>query len=614
MTTDFKRNNLDKSLSPYLRQHSDNPIWWQEWTPESLAEASKTGKKILVSIGYSTCHWCHVMASEAFSDKEIADYLNENYISIKVDREQRPDIDQYFMAFLIRTSANGGWPLNAFLSSDAQPIAAFTYIPVQRRYGMPAMIEILRAVKQRGQGIEFSPAESRPDFRNHSFDQIISDIIAGSDTQSGGFGDGHKFPQCSTLLFLLSHYERYRQKKTGDVIKTTLKAMMTRGLHDHLQGGFFRYCVDEQWTIPHFEKMLYDQAMLLWTYSWAYSVFKINDYLDVIDGILQCLDETFLEDGLFISAHDADTHHQEGETYLWSWDELETVLTAIELQELQQRYFMSREGNFEGKIHLVGRNYFKRSGLEEKLLSLRRQKPQPFADRKIITSWNALAGVGLIMAYRATGKDTLLDKATTVFTRLINHHLVNDKLAHSSLNGTLQEQEFLEDAASLLLLATYIEEERAAINEQPEGSGAVKTVLNNATKEPGPPSGLYVKNIESLKGKVECFRDSDSWIQSNNPDFMKVSADEFDHPAPASSSLAEMALLRCRLLSGEEDSIKKMNPQNGREFFNIASFIADGHWHMIHTPHKIDWNEISINSIQIRAEIYSDCFEGKCFS
>jgi len=584
MATDFQRNNLDKSLSPYLQQHSDNPVWWQEWTPESLAEAKRTGKKILVSIGYSTCHWCHVMASETFSDKEIADYLNENYISIKVDREQRPDIDQYFMDFLTRTSGSGGWPLNAFLSHDAKPIVAFTYIPVEKRYGMQGMIEILRAVKERGQGIEFARKEGQPNFHNRSFDEIISNIIAETDTHNGGFGNSHKFPQCSTLLFLLSHYERYRQEGTKSVIIRTLNAMMTRGLHDHLQGGFFRYCVDAKWTIPHFEKMLYDQAMLLWTYSWAYSVFKINDYLDVIECILKCLDETFLEDGLYISAHDADTHHREGETYLWRLEELERVLTDTELKELQKRYFISREGNFEGKIHLVGRNYFKWGRLEEKLLILRRKKPQPFSDKKIITSWNALVGVGLIMGYRATGKKTLLDRATSLFLGLINKHFTNGKLAHSSLNGILQEQEFLEDAASLLLFATYIEEEKSVEKER----------------------------IENLKGKVENFRDSDSWIESSNPDFMKVTAHEFDHPIPASSSLAEMAFLRCRVLSIEEGLIKKMNPQYGREFFNIVSFIADGHWHIIHTPDKIDWESISINTIQIRSKKYSNCFEGTC--
>lgn len=594
MATDFRRNNLDRSLSPYLRQHADNPIWWQEWTLESLAEAKRAGKNILVSIGYSTCHWCHVMASEAFSDDEIADYLNENYLSIKVDREQRPDLDHYFMAFLMRTSGSGGWPLNAFLSPAAQPIAAFTYMPVERRYGMQGMIEILRAVKERGQGIAFSPEEGRPNFRNRSYDEIVANLITGSDTQNGGFGNGHKFPQCSTLLFLISHYERYRQKETGDVITRTLTAMMTRGLHDHLQGGFFRYCVDAKWTIPHFEKMLYDQAMLLWTYSWAYSVFKVNDYLDVIQGILKCLDETFLEDGLYISAHDADTHHHEGGTYLWSWEELERVLTDIELKELQKRYFITSEGNFEDKIHLVGRNYFTRSGLEEKLLTLRRKKPQPGADRKIITSWNALVGIGLIMVYRATGKNTLLDKATSLFSRLTHKHYATGKLAHSSLDGILQEQEFLEDAASLLLLATYIEEEKAAAQARRL------------------PSNFFVGTFENLKGTVDCFRDSESWIESNNPDFMKVSAHEFDHPVPASSSLAEMALLRWRVLSSEQGSIKKMNPQNGREFFAIVSFIADGHWHMIHTPEKIDWDKISINSIQIRAEMYSDCFEGTC--
>lgn len=584
MAIDFKRNNLDRSLSPYLRQHAENPIWWQEWTQEALAEARRTGKKLLVSIGYSTCHWCHVMASEAFSDKAIADYLNEHYISIKVDREQRPDIDQYFMDFLVRTSGSGGWPLNTILSPDAKPIVAFTYIPVERRYGMPGMLEILRAVKERGEGIAFAPGGVRPNFHNHSFDELLSSILAEADSRNGGFGDGHKFPQCSTLLFLLSHYERYRLKETRAVIIQTLDAMMTRGLHDQVQGGFFRYCVDAEWTIPHFEKMLYDQAMLLWTYAWAYSVFKNSDYLDVIKGILQCLEETFLEDGLYISAHDADTQHHEGETYLWKQEELERILTDIEREALQEKYFITRGGNFEGKIHLVGRRFSKRSGLEDQLLAARRNKPQPFADRKIITSWNALVGVGLIMAYRATGDGKLLDQATALFSRLCRRHFAHGKLAHSSLNGTLQEQEFLEDAAALLLLATYIEEEEVAVNEY----------------------------CEPLREKVACFRDSEGWIESCNPDFMKVPAHEFDHPVPASSSLAEMALLRCKILSGDADALKKMNPQLGREFFSVASFIADGHWHLLHTPEKILWADLPINTIQVRAAAYADCFEGTC--
>ncbi|HBM16737.1 MAG TPA: hypothetical protein DD381_10405 [Lentisphaeria bacterium] len=584
MNIDYLKNNLDKSLSPYLRQHSNNPIWWQEWNPQSLAEARRTGKNILVSIGYSTCHWCHVMASEAFSNSEIADYLNKNFISIKVDREQRPDIDQYFMSFLVKTTGSGGWPLNAFLTPDAEPIAAFTYIPVQSCYGIPSMMDIIKAVRERGIAAQFSMNEWRTDFKSESFDDAVSMIISGADTQNGGFGKGHKFPQCSTLLFLLSYYERYKNPQIGNHLIKTLNAIMTGGLHDHLQGGFFRYCVDPQWNIPHFEKMLYDQAMLLWTYSWAYSVFKTEDYLDVIRGIIRCLEETFMENNLFISAHDADTNHKEGDTYLWSYDELEKALTKKKFSSLQERYFIAPDGNFEGKIHLTGRNYCKKDNLEKELLTIRKSKPQPFADRKIITSWNALVGIGLIMAYRASGTKELLDKAILLFNNLVEKHLKNSILSHSSLNLINQEQEFLEDISSLMLFATYIEEEKGNCREI----------------------------ISLLKTKLIEYREGDKWIESRNRDFKKVPSSEFDHPLPSSSSMAEMDLLRTSVLFEQNIISSDRKPQHSRDYFNICSFMEEGHWHFIKTPEKIESNSLSINSIQVKSKSYSDCFEGKC--
>lgn len=577
------KNNLGKSSSPYLRQHADNPIHWQEWSSEIIELADKLNKHILVSIGYSTCHWCHVMASEAFSDLEIAQYLNENFISVKVDREQRPDIDQHFMMFINKTTGGGGWPLNVFLSPKGDPITAFTYIPIQRKFGMPSMIEILKAVRTNSTGVRFEGIESANVSSGMTLDLIVSTLEKGYDQLNGGFGNDHKFPPHCTLLFLISYYERYKNPRVKAIIENTLQNMMIRGLHDHLQGGFFRYCVDSQWTIPHFEKMLYDQAMMLWVYSWAYTVFKKEEYKEVIDGIEKCLDETFLDDGLYISAHDADTEHHEGKTYLWTLKELRNALDPDEFLLFTNNYNITESGNFEKANHLIRRIPGKRGILEKKLLMIRKKRVQPFADKKIITSWNALTAIGFVMAWRATGNELLLDKAVNVLEKLIQKHFNGTTIAHSSLDGLIQNHGFLEDASALLLLATYIHEEKRDRKDL-----------------------LY-----SLKEIVLSFR-KDKWIENKNNDFTAVAASDFDHPAPSSTSLAEMAILRTSILMNEKFSSINYKTPFSNDFYNLSAFISEGHWHLIHTPEKLPWNKLSLNSIQVFLKEFSDCYEEKC--
>ena len=582
---DISRNNLDKSISPYLRQHAENPINWQEWSHEILDMAQKDQKKIFVSIGYSTCHWCHVMAQEAFSNLKIAQFLNQHFISIKVDKEQRPDIDQYFMSFIQSSTGSGGWPLNVFLSPDAQPIFACTYIPVHPRYGMPGMLDLLKSIINVKKGISFTPTCDLGDVEESSLESLIHSMVLSYDGIYGGFGLTNKFPSPSTLLFLLSYYERYRDIKIKNVIEHTLLMMMNRGLHDHLQGGFFRYCVDRKWTIPHFEKMLYDQAMLLWTYSWAYKVLKHQAYLSVIMGIVDCLEETFIENGLYLAAHDADTKHIEGATYLWSFEELENLLNSEELVYLMKHYEISKKGNFEGNNHLVRKEFGKRGIIEEKLLNIRKKRVQPFKDQKIITSWNALTGIGYVMAWRATGEISFLNHAENILNNLIQKHLIGDILVHSSFGEKLHRQAYLEDAAALLLIASFMYEENKS----------EKKVLN------------------LLREKVTQFHNG-SWFNSNATDFFKMPANGFDHPIPSSLSLVNMALLRCSILLKEDYHPLKYRLHSGNEFYNLCAFIAQGHWHIIHSADLLPWDDVSINSIQVKDSIYSDCFEGSCLS
>ena len=402
---------MDKASSPYLKQHENNPIFWQEWNKETLEHARKENKMILVSIGYSTCHWCHVMAREAFSDEKVSSYINKNFISIKVDREQRPDIDHYYMNFIQSTRRGGGWPLNVVCTPDAEPLYAFTYYPINPKIeiGLCGILDLLDPIKnsyERNKKIpKFEQITLKP--INYAESQIFKELLYQFDNYNGGFGYAQKFSPSSTLLFMLHSYENSKNEEIKKMIEKTLEVMALRGLHDHLQGGFFRYCVDSNWTIPHFEKMLYDQAMLLWIYSNAYKVLKKESYKVIIDKIVNCLKDTFQDDDLYYSAIDADTNHEEGKTYVWDEKEIEKNLYEGEYEKFSSVYAL--ENNFEDKIHLIKKKEGFIPEVEKKLLEIRKKREQPFTDRKIITSWNALTGIALIHAFRATRNQEYLE-------------------------------------------------------------------------------------------------------------------------------------------------------------------------------------------------------------
>ena len=586
----FQRNNLDQASSPYLQQHKDNPIWWQEWDKETLDYAKKKNKLIFVSIGYATCHWCHVMAEDAFSSQVISDELNRHFVSIKVDREERPDLDQYFMDFATRTTGQGGWPLNVILSPEGKPFFAGTYFPVEPRDMMPGFTKVLEEARRwyeehQEDLMEFQLIAKEPKELALEEGKILDTISRLFDKKHGGFGTGAKFPPHSTLLYLMHYFDLAEDEALREMITKTLDAMSFRGLHDHLQGGFYRYCVDGKWTISHFEKMLYDQAMHLWVYSTAYKLFNRSQDKIIAQKLIQCLEETFEDQGLFYSAHDADTDHEEGGTYLWTMDELKSALTAEELESFQRVFDVSEKGNLEGKNHLVKKSDEFLPEIEQKLLKAREKRPQPFMDQKIVTGHNALIGIGLVLAHRFVGIKKALAKAQNLFDQLIKLHFVNKKLAHSSIDGKRQEQEFLEDYASVLLLATYLNEE----------------------------TDSYRGLIKQLLDKIDRFFDEQWYANVATDDFARIPASLFDHPIPSPVSLAEFARFRARrILEIQKETTLSLQPPHQRDFYNSVVLFAKGNLHEIHAPKTLDWNQLPLNSMQIRGTRYQDCFRFKC--
>ena len=587
MRDQFNRNNLGNSSSPYLRQHSGNPIWWQEWNSEALAHAAAENKPLLVSVGYATCHWCHVMAAEAFSDPETADYLNEHFVSIKIDREQRPDIDQYMMNFIQAQAGSGGWPLNVFLTPGLKPVHALTYAPLRTTGNRYSFLYIAQAVieflKSRGDNImPFSPSEQEAPVADA--EGITGSLGEYFDREHGGFGAGQKFPPHTTLLYMLYRLSVSPDEMLSEMVNTTLEAMMMRGLNDHLQGGIYRYCVDREWTIPHFEKMLYDQAMALWTYSLAHRVTGSEHYRTMAEKIVKSLDETFLREGMYVSAFNADTDHREGATYLWSEDELAEILTPVEFEKFREVYEISGGGNFEGLNHLIRKNHDRIDAIEDKLLAMRLKRSQPSRDEKILSGLNALTAVALIQAGRNLGRPELEAGGVTLVWKLLETFWDGSSLAHSYFDGVLQRQSFLSDAAAMLLAVTMIYE----------------------TDEP------WGETMDVMAEYVRSFREGDKWVESDSDDFMKMYASWFDHPAPSAVSLAETALTRVALLTGGDVAPAIWRRPHQSDFYNINVLLTGDLFHLYTTREPLPWSEIPVNSLQKRGEPETVCHNRTC--
>jgi len=585
----IQRNNLDISSSPYLRQHAKNPIWWQEWSSEIIEEALRGNKPLFVSVGYATCHWCHVMAADAFSDRVTAGFLNKHFICIKVDRETRPDIDQFLMNFITAQNGSGGWPLNVFLTPDIHPIFALTYTPGYGSGSMSSFLDITKKVydyyiNHRDKILPFKDIERPPSIIEEKM--IIKNLLTYFDFVEGGFGRGQKFPLHTTLLYLLYLLCVEKNKDIRKMCSITLDAMHLRGLNDHLQGGIFRYCVDRKWTIPHFEKMLYDQAMALWCYSLAYRVLDKKAYRAMAENILRCLEECFKDNELYVSAYDADAEHIEGATYIWRYDELKELLSAEEFYRLTESYFIFPEGNFEGKIHLIRKNNIPLKDIEEKLLVIRNQRTQPDKDNKILCGINALVAIAMLQAARFLGKPKLEARAVQIIKSLMERFWDGKALAHSLSNGITQKQNFLFDGACMLIAITMLYE-----NDE-----------------------SWYTPMRAMSEYVKSFQAGEKWIESRSEDFQTIYASWFDHPIPSSASLAEMGLTRAGLLNGKGFRIEVYRQPYHADFFNLAAMLRNGLFHLFTTKKVINWSNLPPNSLQIRGVPETDCYGGVCRS
>ena len=443
-----KSNSLIHESSPYLLQHAYNPVNWYPWNEDSINLAKKEDKPIFLSIGYSACHWCHVMAHESFEDKDIARIMNEKFINIKVDREERPDIDDVYQRACQIVNGNGGWPLSVFLTPDLKPFYVGTYFPKNSRYGMPGFGEILKQLDNayhfRKNEINSTTAEFMSSLEDTSknilinkdleidksvLDESAINLSHISDFTYGGFGSAPKFPNVSNLLFLLRYYDISKIEKFKDFVIFTSEKILYGGIHDHLGGGFCRYSTDQKWLVPHFEKMLYDNSLLVILFSEVYQITKDEKFKITVKKTLDYVLRDLLNNvGGFFSAEDADSEGEEGKYYLWSKKEIASIIdNPLHLDIFCEYYNISEGGNFEGKnilnvrysyqflskkynldIHDIG-NIVNENSI--KLFKAREKRIRPQKDDKTILSWNALAISSFIKGYRITGNEIYLKTA-----------------------------------------------------------------------------------------------------------------------------------------------------------------------------------------------------------
>ncbi len=462
-------NRLEKETSPYLLQHKENPVDWYPWCEEAFMRAKEEDKPIFLSIGYSSCHWCHVLARESFEDEEIAEILNQYFISIKVDKEERPDIDSVYMAVCQAFTGSGGWPTSIFMTADKKPFYAGAYFPKTSRGGMIGFKELLLAInevwekdrkslmRQSDKIISFLNNEDKisetADFDlAHSAVSIFGRIY---DEKYGGFGRAPKFPTPHNILFLLSYYERYKEQKCLQMAEHTLLQMYRGGIFDHIGFGFCRYSTDKKFLVPHFEKMLYDNALLILAYCRAYSITKNELYLEIAEKTATfILREMTYSQGAFFSAQDADSEGEEGKYYLFTPDEIVKALGKKEAEAFNRHYDISDSGNFEGKSipNLLNSDPFDKSFecFLPQLLSYRKNRYSLHLDDKILTSWNSLMIVAMCELYLVSKKIVYLEAAKRADEFMQKHLYEKGTVYVSFRDGRRGVKGFLDDYASYI--------------------------------------------------------------------------------------------------------------------------------------------------------------------
>ncbi len=567
------KNYLFFEKSLYLKQHEDNPTMWHPWCKEAFEKAKYENKLIFVSIGYSTCHWCHVMERESFSNREIAELINRHFIPIKIDREERPDLDRIFMSICEVTIRNCGWPLNVILTPDGFPIFVATYIPPESRgniMGMkeliPKIVEVWEKEKEKAYNVGRKIIDAIKELKEHVrkssvfpspypdiLEYAFSNIKEYFDPEYGGFGFGMKFPNATTLLFLMSYYKRRKNPEALYMVEKTLQNMCEGGIYDHIGGGFHRYTVDRRWFQPHFEKMLYDQAMMIWVLSSAYQLTKNPIFKDKTYGTVNYILENLHDKttGGFFTSQDAESNGEEGKYYLWTHEEIKNIIKDDLETEIFERYFgISPYGNcpepgFSQKniIHIASKieKLEKAFGLSKekiqeiirtgisKLKAERDKRIPPHIDTKILTDTNSLMVIALSRACGAFKDQKLKNIAKRCIDFILQSTVKDGEVFHAFYDGEIKVLGTLEDYASVAL--------------------ALFEIYFTTFEE------KYLEKAMELSNKmIEKFWGENGFsLQQKNSDFVFIKIkDLFDSAVPSAVSSAILALLYAWKISGEK--------------------------------------------------------------
>ncbi|MCA1587741.1 MAG: thioredoxin domain-containing protein [Chloroflexi bacterium] len=554
-------NRLAAETSPYLLQHAHNPVDWYPWGSEALERARTEDQPIFLSIGYAACHWCHVMERESFENPEIAALMNERFVCIKVDREERPDLDDVYMAAVQAMTGSGGWPMSVFLTPELRPFFGGTYFPPEDRHGMPGFPRVLNSVADayrdrrpeidRQAGMLAAHLQSQlalpggdRDPERRQLESGVARLAASFDEAHGGFGGAPKFPPPMTLEFLLRAWRRSGDSSTLRMVTRTLEAMADGGIHDQLAGGFARYSTDAHWLVPHFEKMLYDNALLAHAYLEGYRATGEERYADVARAALEfMLAELLTDDGGFASALDADSEGEEGRFYVWRTDELESVLAGAGLEESDRRALATHWGVVPGG-NWEGANVLHRTGVGDAsdelvergrvaLLAARATRVRPARDDKQLAAWNGLALRALAHGALVL-RELRYAHATRALVEFVERHLVRDgdRLWRTSRGGRSHTPGFAEDYFAVA-----------------DGLLVAHAALGDA----GP-----LARAGSLVGRaVAAFWDDSSGtfadISDEHDRTVATPRGTFDNPTPSANAMAADVLQRLALLTGDED-------------------------------------------------------------
>lgn len=547
-------NRLVDATSPYLQQHATNPVWWWEWGDEAFLVAKEKDLPIFLSVGYSACHWCHVMAHESFENVEIAEFLNQNFVNIKVDREEHPEVDSIYMQATVAMTGHGGWPMSVFLDHERQPFYAGTYFPAVSREGHLSFPQLLTAILDtwKTRRVELNEAASR--ISNYlvesnlpaSVDDIFNEQTAENaalklarqfDPINHGFGASPKFPPAMALEFLLRNFARVNNKDVLELVEFTCYSMTRGGMYDQLLGGFARYSVDESWTIPHFEKMLYDNALLIGVYSHLYRV-KPNDYFKriVSETIYWLEQEMITPEGAFAAAMDADSEGEEGTYYCWSQAQIHEILNDADANWAFEQFNITTGGTFERGLSVLQRrrepdDLTRYQRVKAQLLAVREKRIKPMRDEKIIVSWNSWMISNLFEAAQIFDQKDWRLLAQNALDFLLANHLKEENLYRISKDGkTNQIPGLLEDWASLSTACFKAHAATGEIKYLKQGRFLIEQILQRFEKD----GNLFdTENSETV--------------------FVTRPRETTDNAYPASIALAAEALLNAGALFNNSD-------------------------------------------------------------